>query len=110
MVNVFFIIKYYPIPLFVFSVCHPLSPDALRNPGLVDFVLRVSGRSRIAPPPPHGKLGAAAGWRDAFQMLFARVAYLLAGVSVSPERRPFLLGPLPPPTLHPIALQWSEQA
>ena len=39
----------HPIPPFVLSTCHPPSPNALRNPGLVDVVHRVSGRSRIAP-------------------------------------------------------------
>ena len=48
------------------------------------------------------KLAAAAGWRDAPQLLDALVASILSG-AVSPGRRPFLQGPLPPPTLHPIA-------
>ena len=38
-----------PIVLFLLSKCHPPSPNAPRNPGLVDVVHRISGRSRIAP-------------------------------------------------------------
>ena len=41
-------LKIYPI-FFILSKHHPPSPDALRNPGLVDVVRRVSGRTRIAP-------------------------------------------------------------
>ena len=36
-------------PFSVLSEWHLLSRNALRNPGLVDVVQRVSGRSRIAP-------------------------------------------------------------
>ena len=32
---------YKPIPLFVLSTRHPPSPDAYRDPGPVDVVLRV---------------------------------------------------------------------
>ena len=64
-------------------------PDALRNPGPVDVVHRERGGLRVAPR----KLAAAVGWRDAFQLPDALVAYLLAG-AVSPGRRPFLPGPL----------------
>ena len=32
-----------PIPPFVISTRYPLSPDALRNPGLVDVVQRERG-------------------------------------------------------------------
>ena len=52
---------------------------------------------------------AAAGWRDTSPLLFALVAYLLAGVSASPGRRPFLPDHCNPLILYPIALQWSER-
>ena len=54
----------------------------------------------VSPPR---KSAAAAGCRDASQLLEALVAYLLAG-AVSPGRRPFLPRPLPPLILHPIDL------
>ena len=65
------------IPLFVLSECHPPSPSVLRNPGLVDAVHRVSGRSRNAPR----KLATADNWSDASQMLFGLVGYLPTGVN-----------------------------
>ena len=36
-------------PSFILSNRHPLYPEVLRNPGLVDVVHRVSGRPRVAP-------------------------------------------------------------
>ena len=67
-------------------------PNALHSPGLVDGDLEL----------PAGQLAAATGWRDASQLLFALVAYFLAGIFASPgRRRPFLPGPLSPP--HPIS-------
>ena len=38
-----------PIPLFVLSKWDPPSPDALRNPGLVDVAHRKRGGPRDAP-------------------------------------------------------------
>ena len=38
-----------PIPLSVLFKRHPPSPQALHNPGLLDVVHRVSGRSCVAP-------------------------------------------------------------
>ena len=81
------------IPPFVLPTRHPPSPDASRNPGLVDVVHRDRGDLEL----PVRQLAVAAGWRDASQLLFALVAYLLAAVLASPGRRPFLPGPLSPP-------------
>ena len=44
-------------PSFVLSERHPPSSSTLHNPSLVDVVHRVSGRSRIARPPPPPELG-----------------------------------------------------
>ena len=38
-----------PITLFVLFMSHPLSPDALCNPGPVNAVHRVPGEPRVAP-------------------------------------------------------------
>ena len=38
-----------PIPLFVLSTRHPPSPDAPRDPGLVDVVHRVCDRPCLLP-------------------------------------------------------------
>ena len=47
-----------PIPPFMLTSRHPPSPDALRNPGLVDAVHRDRGDLEL----PAGQLAAAAGW------------------------------------------------
>ena len=76
-----------PIPLFVLSTCHP-------HPS-TSYVIRAWWTSStvkeadLESPPPPRKLAAAAGWRDASQLLDALVVYLLAG-AVSPGRRPLL--------------------
>ena len=85
-------------PSFVLPECFPSSPNALCNPGLVDVVHQVSGRSRIAPQT----VAAAAGWREAPQLHFALVAQLPAGVLVSPAARATSISPrghdhCPPP-------------
>ena len=72
------------------------SPDALRNSDLVDVVHRESDEPRVDAR----KLVASVGWRDASQMPFALLAYLLAVGLVSSGLRPFLTGPLPPPPPH----------
>ena len=76
------------------------SPNVILHP-LMPCVIRAWWTS--CRPPRRGELLAAsrnlspaAGWMDASQMLFALVAYLLAG-TVSPGLRPFLPGPLSPP-------------
>ena len=61
---------------FVLPTRHPPSPHDLCNPGLVDVVHRERGD--LESPP--GQSAVAAGWRDASQMLFALVAYILPGV------------------------------
>ena len=81
------------------------SPDALYNPGLVDVVHRKCGGPRVASgswrPPPAG------GMRPSCLMHWCLTSwpgrFHLSDV-------PFIPGPLSPPILHPIALQWFEWA
>ena len=67
------------IPLFVLSKCHPPSPDALRNPGLVNVFHRERGGPRVAPgtwrPPLAGEIYPSC--------LTHWVAYLLPGAASS---------------------------
>ena len=90
------------IPLFILSKCHPPSPDALRNPGLVNAVHRIIGRSRIAPrngwPPLVGGVGTRP---NALEVDPGQNGMGSSG------RRPFLSGPIstsPYPTSHTSAM------
>ena len=96
----------HPIPPFVLSTCHSPSPNALRNPGLVDVVHRVSERSRIAPPPPP-ELGGRR-WPLGYEPEHTIWGYPGQICMGAPGRRPSLPGPLSSPILHPIAMQWSD--
>ena len=98
----------HPDPEMVLTNRKDLNSNKIKqsNPGMVDVVYRDRGDFEL----PAGQLAAAAGWRHACQLLFALVVYLLAGVLALPDRRPFLRGPLSPPTLRPIAMQWHEWA
>ena len=93
------------------------SPDALRNSGLVDLVLQVSDRSRIAPR--NWTIDCDwRGWnrgRVHWGLTLAKTVWVHPGDVISPRTTvPHVISPrttvLPPPMLHPIALQWSKQA
>ena len=91
-----------PVRPFVLSTRDPPSPNALRNPDLVDVAHRNRGDLEL----PAGQLAAAKGRSHS---LFALVAYLMAVVLVCPRDVHFsqdhcYLIP------YPIAPQWSEQA
>ena len=98
----------HPIPPFVLSARHPPSHHTLRNPGLVEVVHRVSGRSRIAHPPPLQNWVTATDsgvqirpgalevpWSDRYGFTQA--------TSISPRTNVTHV------IIYPIALQWSER-
>ena len=89
--------KHYSTPASgpSFSPLRMISPslNALRNPGLVDAVHRVSGRSRIAPR--NGLPPLTMGYESGTRRYPGQT-----GMS-SPGRRPFLPGPMSPPSPPP---------
>ena len=82
----------------------PPSPEAIRNPGLVDVVLRVNGRSRIAP-----QNGVAAAGRQGTNQTTRSGGTLARTVWAHPgDVRFFFQDQCQPTILYPIALQWSD--
>ena len=88
----------YPTRL---SDCHP--------PFSMLYVIRAwwtssTGEATSGCPPD---VAAAAGWRDASQLLFALMAYLWPGFGFARAKSIPPRTTVIPLTLHPIALQWS---
>ena len=99
-----------PIPLFVLSLRHSQSPDALRIPGLVDVVHRAEVDLEPPPSPPPGswRLPPAGGMRPRGFSHWWLTSW--TGFWFRPGDVHFSQDHCRPLILYPIALPWSEQA
>ena len=93
-----------PIPLFIciLSTRRPPPPDTIRDPGLVDVVLRVCDRLCVCL---RNWMAAEVGTRPSALGGGGDPGQNDMG---SPGRRPFLPGPMLLTTLHLITLQWFD--